>query len=626
MPDLRCPLIAASLALFLAAPAPAKAPTARQALGPKPVQSGVEYAQPAEGEIDRCTIEREKKGDVNAWVVKDGQGQVLRRFADTNSDNVVDVWCYFDNGLEVYRDVDSDFDSRPDQYRWYNTGGARWGMDENQDGRIDRWRRITAHEAAEEVVGAIQSRDELAFRRLLISEEELDGLGLNPAVASQFRERLGGAPGKFRELIQGQPPISQDGRFVDFGAARPGALPVAPGGNGPEVMVYEGVSALVDTGGKPEQVQIGVMVKVGEAWKLVEAPQVGSQDVEVSSVFALSRYTSGGATGGPPSEKMQEVMAQLEKVDARMASASTAQRAKLLEPRAALLRQLAELTEQPDLRDQWYSQLADMYSAAVMEGYYNEGVEKLAQLEKELAGKNISSDVLAHVRFQHIWSEWGLRNQDPDADYVKVQEDWLKQLRAFAKEYPNSKDAAEAYLQLGMADEFAGRTEEAQEWYSKLAKQFPNTPNGRKAAGAIRRLNSIGKTIPLAGATLDGGRLDIRNYRGKHVLVQYWASWCDTCKPEMAAIKDLLARYGGRGFAVVGVNLDSSASTAKQFLSGNAYPWKHLHAEGGLDGRLAEEMGVMQPPLMILLDEEGRVVNRNLYAAELESELKRVLQ
>ena len=47
------------------------------------------------------------------------------------------MWCYFLDGLEVYRDIDSNFNGKADQYRWFHTAGTRWGTDKNEDGRID---------------------------------------------------------------------------------------------------------------------------------------------------------------------------------------------------------------------------------------------------------------------------------------------------------------------------------------------------------------------------------------------------------------------------------------------------------------------------------------------------------
>jgi thiol-disulfide isomerase/thioredoxin len=206
-----------------------------------------------------------------------------------------------------------------------------------------------------------------------------------------------------------------------------------------------------------------------------------------------------------------------------------------------------------------------------------------------------------------------------------VQQKWLDDLRDFVAKHPKSADSAEALLQLGMYHEFIGKSEEATKWYQQLVSDFPQAEPTAKARGALRRLTSVGKAMPLKGADLQGGTVDLASYRRKVVLIHYWATWCEPCKEDMVLLREFYAKRGGRDFDVIGVCLDDSAGNAKQYLAQNRFPWKHLHEPGGLDGRLANEMGVMTLPLMLLVDKQGKVVNRNANTADLEAELQRLL-
>jgi thiol-disulfide isomerase/thioredoxin len=216
----------------------------------------------------------------------------------------------------------------------------------------------------------------------------------------------------------------------------------------------------------------------------------------------------------------------------------------------------------------------------------------------------------------------------PNADVAKLQEKWLADLQDFVGRYPKSPDAAEALLQLGMYLEFVGKTEEATKWYGQLASDFPSAEPAKKAAGALRRLNSEGKPMRLRGNDLQGGPIDSVGpmYRGKIVLIHYWATWCEPCKENMVLLKELYSKRAGRHFDIIGVCLDNDAATAKAFLTEHRFPWKHVHEPGGLDGRLANEMGVMTPPLMILVDQNGNVANHNIHVSELETELAALLR
>ena len=158
----------------------ADAPSPKLALSFKPVQKNVEYDTPAAADVDKCQVKVERRGKSSGWAVYGPAGQVLRRFVDTNSDNVVDQWRYFHMGLEVYRDIDSDFNNTVDQCRWLNTGGARWGIDSNEDGRIDSWKIISAEETAEQAVQALIRHDEQALRTLLVTRDDVRKLGLKP--------------------------------------------------------------------------------------------------------------------------------------------------------------------------------------------------------------------------------------------------------------------------------------------------------------------------------------------------------------------------------------------------------------------------------------------------------------
>ncbi len=88
-----------------------KDPQVTKALSYKPRQINVNYDQVAEKDIEKCTSQYENKNGAEGLTIYGPEGQVLRRFADVNKDRQVDMWCYFKDGIEVYRDIDSDFNS-----------------------------------------------------------------------------------------------------------------------------------------------------------------------------------------------------------------------------------------------------------------------------------------------------------------------------------------------------------------------------------------------------------------------------------------------------------------------------------------------------------------------------------
>src|ERR1700731_3921213 len=112
----------------------AAAPAVSQILSFRPKQQGVIYSTPTAQEQESCKVELISGArNGNGWLLRDPRGQPLRRFFDTNGDKRIDVWSYYQDGVEVYREIDSDLNGRVDQYRWLNTGGMKWGVNTRED-------------------------------------------------------------------------------------------------------------------------------------------------------------------------------------------------------------------------------------------------------------------------------------------------------------------------------------------------------------------------------------------------------------------------------------------------------------------------------------------------------------
>jgi thiol-disulfide isomerase/thioredoxin len=391
--------------------------------------------------------------------------------------------------------------------------------------------------------------------------------------------------------------------------------------------VIDNASALVQVGGKHEQVYLGSLISVGDTWKLIDLPSLGP-DQQPASPFMMAADAPterAPANPGAPSEEMQKLMADLERLDKAAEGLPADQLAANVEQRLKLLNQLADATPDSDIRGQWFRQMTDMLFVAAQSGNFPQGIERLEQLEKRLKDASADEDLQAHATFQRMWAGNAVAQAQPGADSAKLQEKWLGELEQFVTSHPKSPDSAEGLLQLGMFQEFNGKIDEARKWYTMLVTNFPQAASTKKARGALQRLSSVGRPIQLRGQSMQGGTVDLAAYRGKVVLIQFWATWAEHSKEDMILLKDFYAKNAGRGFDIVGVNLDDSAAPAKQFLNENKLMWKQMREEGGLDGRLANELGVMTVPLMILVDAKGNVVNDNIHVAELDTELNKLL-
>jgi hypothetical protein len=203
----------------------AATPTPEAALKLKPVQVDAVLESVEDADIERCRVEDIEDDALTGWEVIGPEGLVLRRFIDSNGDKKVDLWCYYQYGVETYRDVDGNFNGKADQYRWLGTAGTRWGMDEDEDGKIDRWKQISPEEVSAEVISSLCAADPARFARLLVTNSELKSLGLGSEKLESLTAKSSRAAKEFSDLASRQKAVGKDARWVQFAASSPGVVP-----------------------------------------------------------------------------------------------------------------------------------------------------------------------------------------------------------------------------------------------------------------------------------------------------------------------------------------------------------------------------------------------------------------
>ncbi|MGI9428323.1 MAG: TlpA family protein disulfide reductase [Bythopirellula sp.] len=147
--------------------------------------------------------------------------------------------------------------------------------------------------------------------------------------------------------------------------------------------------------------------------------------------------------------------------------------------------------------------------------------------------------------------------------------------------------------------------------------------------GIQRRLSLPGNPIQLKGTLLDGSQLDWKSYRGKVVLVDFWATWCGPCRAEVPNVLKMYRDYHDKGFEVLGISLDERREQAESYIRQEEIPWSTMFSdnptERGWRHPMALRYGITGIPRAILVDREGKVVHMTARGANLGRELRRLL-
>jgi peroxiredoxin len=167
-----------------------------------------------------------------------------------------------------------------------------------------------------------------------------------------------------------------------------------------------------------------------------------------------------------------------------------------------------------------------------------------------------------------------------------------------------------------------------QKQYDELARQlrrdFPNT----KPAAALKRMELaakahaelvVGKQFPeFSRNDTTGAARSVSGYKGKILMIDFWATWCGPCVKELPNVKEVYDKHHAEGFEVIGVSLDKDAQKLKSFVEEREIPWPQILDDKDTDDALKTQYGVMAVPSIFLLDRQGKIIGLNVRGEALE--------
>jgi thiol-disulfide isomerase/thioredoxin len=600
----------------------------------RPSMANVEYDTPADpAAIAACKIENVINADkkVIGGAVRDGQGKLLRRLVDTNGDNKIDVWSYYQDGFEVYRDIDLDGDKVPDECRWLNAGGTRIASVAGKE--FSRWKRISAEEASKVLVQALASGDAVLLESVMATADELTAAGL----PKDFVDKVAAAASKRAEQVDALRPslFGWDKQTIwnRFDGIYPRTIPADPaGGPSKDITLYENVtvipasSASQQDASKMAFLQIPDVIQLGDTWKFVELPRaVDPSKPIVASVSGIRSMLFDKANNVEQRDvAMDAALKALADYDVKNAplvqGGNKENVARYHVGRVPLLRGVVKAAKSADDQLTYNKQVVDSLVAALRTGLFQQGRKVLDDIVAE--GGKLGS----YTAYSLIDADFAIKNDEPGANVLGNQKKWMANLEKFLTDFPDSDEVPTVLYHLANANEYSAEEEIARKQYGKLAEGYAATEAGKKAAGALRRLDLEGKTLAIKGSGLGNEPVDTAQFAGKTVLVVFWAGWAPPVRQELPELVKIYEKHHARGLEIVGVNLDNERADLDAFIKEHQITWPQIFEPGGMESRLAIEYGIISLPTMFLLDADGKVINRNLRTAvDVDRQVEKVL-